>query len=652
MELRKKLISVAALAFSLALSAGVAISASAEGEQTMTGFDISATSIRLDDPNKEGVDSGLRFKVDCPTSDVEDAYTILTMTTSAGVAKTAKVHTEVWRQDNSGWNTVVANIPDTDYVTEITAQAFVTVNDIVYKTDAETSSIAKTASLVMNDKNVMDETLNAYVSVASLTLDQETATVQDGQSLQLTATISPAEYGVVWSSDNTDVATVDNKGKVTALQAGTANITASMGDKTATCAVTVKGFYEDFENAAVEDIDYLFWQSASGDAWVNVATAQEGTLGFGAGDSVAVPDNSSKMFVMWSGSATTVFAFTKDFMNQVFADTDVNALVFDVAFYSARTTVREAYFAFNQGGRVQTDIAYKKIVTSIVTRDNYTAWAGNANMTTFPFTITANGAPPLYIYIDNIRTINTIEEATVYATSNSTGVIDFAVAGATGAFVNGVEVPESALTIAEDKVSIARSYFAGNDIATNVIISSPSAITLFKTTVYGDQDFTGVSSGILATKNWLTWNGGTASYVSLPSEGNAVCLNFSNGNSTADFNVSKAYLNAIFADATVKQWSFDIQLHLASGSSSNKTFIDLKVGSDAIGRYFPATAQNPVDASTLGPIVTVTITRANYDYFLQNSGLTKDYYWLYFNNDADGTLHTGYLLLDNVKVGY
>ncbi len=45
---------------------------------------------------------------------------------------------------------------------------------------------------------------------------------------------------VTYSSNNAEIATVDENGKITAIKAGTAIITATSGEKTATCEVTVK----------------------------------------------------------------------------------------------------------------------------------------------------------------------------------------------------------------------------------------------------------------------------------------------------------------------------------------------------------------------------------------------------------------------------
>ena len=63
-------------------------------------------------------------------------------------------------------------------------------------------------------------------------------------TLKLTATVTPSDASqrVTWSSSDTSVATVDSKGKVTMLKAGTATITAKTSNgKTATVTVKVTG---------------------------------------------------------------------------------------------------------------------------------------------------------------------------------------------------------------------------------------------------------------------------------------------------------------------------------------------------------------------------------------------------------------------------
>ena len=88
-----------------------------------------------------------------------------------------------------------------------------------------------------------------FVSPASLTLDI-------GKTATLTASVSPSNATsktVTWSSSNESVATVAN-GKVTAVAGGTATITASVDNKSATCSVTVKVDAESAAKAALMKI--------------------------------------------------------------------------------------------------------------------------------------------------------------------------------------------------------------------------------------------------------------------------------------------------------------------------------------------------------------------------------------------------------------
>ncbi len=82
-------------------------------------------------------------------------------------------------------------------------------------------------------------------SVTEITLSQTSVTLTEGESITLTATISPdnaTDKSITWSSNNTSVATVDANGKVTAIAPGTATITATANDGSgvkASCEVTV-----------------------------------------------------------------------------------------------------------------------------------------------------------------------------------------------------------------------------------------------------------------------------------------------------------------------------------------------------------------------------------------------------------------------------
>ena len=107
------------------------------------------------------------------------------------------------------------------------------------------------------------------VKVSGLSLDKNGETINQGGTLQLTATLSPGsafEKGILWSSSDESVATVgnnyDNYGVVTAVGEGTATITATTvdGGFKATCTVTV---IKSFEFAAVDLGLSVKWANAN-----------------------------------------------------------------------------------------------------------------------------------------------------------------------------------------------------------------------------------------------------------------------------------------------------------------------------------------------------------------------------------------------------
>ncbi len=97
--------------------------------------------------------------------------------------------------------------------------------------------------LIKNCKLVGSEIQQIAVSSVSLNKTELTLYVGGYESLQ--ATIEPlnaSNKAVTWSSSDTNVATVDENGKITAKAAGTAKITVTTvdGSKTGECIVTVK----------------------------------------------------------------------------------------------------------------------------------------------------------------------------------------------------------------------------------------------------------------------------------------------------------------------------------------------------------------------------------------------------------------------------
>ena len=119
------------------------------------------------------------------------------------------------------------------------------------------------------------------INVTAITLSQTSVTLSAGESVSLTATITPenaTNKTITWSSSNTSVATVSN---------GKATITAQIGNVKAECSVTV---------SPIE---------------VTAITLSQTSVTLSAGESVSLtaiitPENATNKTITWSSSNTSV----------------------------------------------------------------------------------------------------------------------------------------------------------------------------------------------------------------------------------------------------------------------------------------------------------------------------------------------------------
>lgn len=132
------------------------------------------------------------------------------------------------------------------------------------------------------------KTCTVKVVNASIKLNKTTATIYHGgtstNTLQLKATIKGATKNVVWESSDTNVATVDTKGKVTSVSEGTATITATANGKSASCKVIVK----------------------ESNITLNMDTMQLGNKGIGSSIKLTPAIIGSKKTVKWVSSDKTI----------------------------------------------------------------------------------------------------------------------------------------------------------------------------------------------------------------------------------------------------------------------------------------------------------------------------------------------------------
>ena len=129
------------------------------------------------------------------------------------------------------------------------------------------------------------------IAVESVELDKTALELTEGESQTLVATVKPddaTDKTVEWTTSDETIATVAD-GVVTAVKAGTATVTAKAGDKTATCAVTVKA-----KVIAVESVELNKTEAelAEGESLTLVATVK--------------PDDATDKTVEWSSSDETV----------------------------------------------------------------------------------------------------------------------------------------------------------------------------------------------------------------------------------------------------------------------------------------------------------------------------------------------------------
>lgn len=132
-----------------------------------------------------------------------------------------------------------------------TWQSVLDVNGQKVKARATTADLQITedddsVTIVYNGKTFVLPKAPKSIPATGIRLTKTAAELDEGETLELFYKLEPSDattQGVVWASDNTDVATVDEDGIVTAVRAGTATITVSVKGQPeikATCTITVK----------------------------------------------------------------------------------------------------------------------------------------------------------------------------------------------------------------------------------------------------------------------------------------------------------------------------------------------------------------------------------------------------------------------------
>lgn len=184
---------------------------------------------------------------------------------------------------------------------------------------AVTAVKAGTATITASSSNGKTATCTVKVDARiidaiDLTLSQTTAELKVGETVTLEATVIPenaTDKTVTWKSDNQGVSTVDSNGKVTAIYLGEATITATCGESTATCKVTVVPTSVESITLSATSLDLITGETATLTAMVTPEDATDKTITWTSSDaSVVTVSANGEVTAVQVGTATITASST------------------------------------------------------------------------------------------------------------------------------------------------------------------------------------------------------------------------------------------------------------------------------------------------------------------------------------------------------
>lgn len=174
---------------------------------------------------------------------IYDSGIITVVVTPTGISMPDTVTLSMGTNINASVEATVVPEDATDVVIEYVSsdEAIATVDNTGYITAVAAGEADITASVVDTG---LAATCHVIVTPAieSLDISKSSMTMKPGATNTLSVTVSPEDAnisGMTWTSSDEAVATVDQEGNVTAVADGTATITATVGETTASCDVTV-----------------------------------------------------------------------------------------------------------------------------------------------------------------------------------------------------------------------------------------------------------------------------------------------------------------------------------------------------------------------------------------------------------------------------
>ena len=186
---------------------------------------------------------------------------------------------------------------------------------------------------------------DAAVAVTGVTLNKTSLELTaGGDTATLTATVAPdtaTDKTVTWSSDTPTVATVVN-GVVTPVAAGTATITATAGDKSATCSITVNSATPKYADQLSNG--YLVTQAIIDNYWwlANI-TDQAGlsNYGYGEWEIINITEAEACALAEYKGAGSVILFSVEEKLEEVYGDMELVPYVKCVKYDGTSCTVTE-----------------------------------------------------------------------------------------------------------------------------------------------------------------------------------------------------------------------------------------------------------------------------------------------------------------------
>lgn len=277
-------------------------------------------------------------------------------------------------------NTLELTVGETETLT-VTVDPTTAADKLVWKCDPVgivkvdggkvTALSAGTATVTVSDPTGAKSdscTVTVYATATEITLNKQSAELYVGEEETIVATIIPqGTKSATFASSDETIATVDNNGKVVAIKAGSATITATVDKITAQCTVTVYNK----ATAIALDIQSIDMYSGETHTLVVTATPSEGIrkASFATLDEkVAMVDENGVITAVGAGS-TTITATLDD------VTASVTVTVIKVAFEQQNYSLvlnaeQQLVLTFDPTSATETNIAYSSSDSAIVSVDN------------------------------------------------------------------------------------------------------------------------------------------------------------------------------------------------------------------------------------------------------------------------------------------